>query len=162
MESKVCRTCKVDLPVTSFNRHPAGKFGVDSKCRECQKKYMSEYSLANSEKASAKAKEWYERNKERGRESRKLWRSMNRDKHQEHTRNRRITGRVHWANQAYIRIFYQLAKLESVRTGRKVEVDHIVPLNGKTVCGLHVEYNLQLLFSEDNKRKSNVVWPEMA
>lgn len=75
-----------------------------------------------------------------------------------HTRNRQaklLNATPAWANQGYIRLFYEGAKIEEKRTGRKVHVDHIVPLQGENVCGLHCEDNLQLLFAKDNQVKRN-------
>jgi 5-methylcytosine-specific restriction endonuclease McrA len=54
-----------------------------------------------------------------------------------------------WANRDAIDAIYA----EAQRTN--MTVDHIVPLRGKTVSGLHVEHNLQLLSREENARKGN-------
>ena len=45
--------------------------------------------------------------------------------------------------------------------GLERQLDHIVPLNGKTVSGLHIPENLQLVTRELNGRKSNEMIAEL-
>lgn len=67
----------------------------------------------------------------------------------------RIKG---WNNidREIIASIYQLAQVYR-GCGLDVEVDHIFPLNGELVTGLHVSANLQVILAEDNQRKSNHV-----
>lgn len=53
--------------------------------------------------------------------------------------------------------FYKKARELEKETGRKHHVDHIIPLGGENVSGLHVPWNLQILEAIENIKKGNKI-----
>lgn len=60
-----------------------------------------------------------------------------------------------WASWRAIEDKYMEASRLTRLTGVVHEVDHIVPLQGTTVCGLHCESNLRVITKKANREKSN-------
>lgn len=126
--------------------------------------YTKTYRLEHLDELRTKDKAYKEANPDKVHMWRKDWREKNLAKSRKSCRDRvarKLKATPSWANQSYMELFYECAKLEEERTGRKCHVDHIVPLKSDLVCGLHVEDNLQILFLEDNISKSNRSWPDM-
>jgi 5-methylcytosine-specific restriction endonuclease McrA len=67
-----------------------------------------------------------------------------------------------WAELEAIARLYVQAQALTESTGIPHHVDHIVPLRGKTVCGLHVLANLRVVTEDENKRKSNRLIEDLA
>ncbi len=70
-------------------------------------------------------------------------------------KSRQSTGTPKWANRFIIREIYDLARRRTLATGFAWHVDHIVPLLGKLVSGLHVENNLRVIPGAINVAKGN-------
>jgi hypothetical protein len=119
---------------------------------------------ANRERRSEDWRKWYEANKEHRARSYAQWAKAN-----PHIVNAIITRRYAakrravpaWANFEAIRDFYAEAARLTRETGVRHEVDHYYPLQGKLVCGLHCEANLQVITKTENLRKRNRM-PEAA
>ena len=75
--------------------------------------------------------------------------------HRAKARAKRLQRIAPWADPVAIAKFYAKAEWMSRRYGRIYEVDHIIPLLGENVSGLHVETNLRVVPREVNRRKSN-------
>jgi hypothetical protein len=103
-------------------------------------------------------KEWRRRNPEKAAAHAERWRKANPEIAVERNRRRqaaKLGSSPAWANKFFMQEIYHLAKLRTKYLGIPHHVDHIVPLQGKNVCGLHVEHNLQVIPAVDNLRKAN-------
>jgi hypothetical protein len=135
---------------------------------------------ANPEKRRASLEKYYKKNREKCLASRRRWREENRARGNQmslawlkkHPEKRASYGALHraaklratptWANRFFIEEAYDLAQRRTKATGFRWHVDHIVPLQSKTVCGLHVENNLQVVPAFRNQSKGNRHWPDMS
>jgi len=163
---KTCITCKEQKSFDSFYKKSAAPDGLACTCKECKYIYDKSYrelnrdkirenqkrwEAANREHCNSKYREYAEKNRERRRElvmisiRKKPWKKNAREAKR---RSAKLNATPMWANMDMISDIYETCP-------KGYHVDHIVPLQGKTVCGLHVEYNLQHLLAYDNFIKSN-------
>lgn len=174
---KECRRCLVTFPGQNFSPNRANSDGLQPYCKPCNNALAKARRERNPEahaaarkkyrsKPEAQAKERaYDReraraNRERLREARnragREWSSRNLAKRLVACRERQLRMRLPaWADRFVIEEIYDLARRRTLATGFKWHVDHVVPLKGATVCGLHVHNNLNVIPAKVNRDKFN-------
>lgn len=123
--------------------------------------YGSAYRRANQEKVEAKKREWAAAHPELVKAYARRTKTKNKGRVVAATVKRRLSKMrrtpkwVGSEEQWLIREIYELAAMRTEALGFSWHVDHIVPLQGKTVSGLHVPSNLQVIPAAVNIRKGN-------
>ena len=176
---KHCSGCNTSKSLSEFYRSKATKDGLQNKCKKCQsdrKEYLKEYRARNSEKLKKLNKQWYSENIDKCKQKFKDYYLENitilRQKGQQHYQNNKslylhysksrkllLTSRLPLWNTEKdlddIKMVYCEARRLTLETGVQYHVDHIIPLQGVVVCGLHVPSNLQIITAEEKLKKSN-------
>lgn len=159
---KYCCSCCSYLPLDSFANNLTHIKA--SACKACTSEYKDTYLSGIGKE---KARDYYQSNKESIVTKTISYREEHLEQYKKYqteyyTKNkesgifneyaaRRRARKLHatpsWANLDIIKLIYANAE--------GAHVDHIIPLQGQLVCGLHIESNLQYLTPEENLKKSN-------
>jgi hypothetical protein len=127
--------------------------------KELAKERAKAWALANPEKRYAIHRKNRENNREQHNSYNREYFANNKDKRATYEAKRRATilkRTPKWDTDAHLIVAkYQLAAMLSQASGIPHHVDHIIPLQGKNVSGLHVFSNLRVILGVDNVKKSN-------
>lgn len=171
-----CTKCKQTLPFEAFSKNSQKKRGYQYFCKHCSTSNNKEWKLNNPEMVKQAHKRDYDKNREeRIATAIKCWANRDPEDRAAYRRYRRSTNpnirtqerqsyferskrSPKWLSSLHrkeIEDTYLLRDEVKLLTGDDYHVDHIIPLRGKNVCGLHVPWNLQVLPADINMSKSN-------
>jgi hypothetical protein len=186
---KRCKACQSAHFQANRDRNLARQRQYDTENREARQKRTAEYyennrdrlkpvralwHRENAEKVAARKAKYRTENPEKFHGVRagdveylgylSQWRRLNRGKVTAASNKRRaakLQATPKWADFGAIAELYEVSVATVEIFGIAFEVDHIVPLKSKLVCGLHWEGNLRVITRIENRQKKNSVWPDM-
>ena len=161
VSTRACYQCVQEKKNLWSENNPAK---VNSQKLEWRKNNLDKaraLNLANQklhrDSANARNRKYSEKNRETLKLKNQIWEKNNPDKVAARVARRRaakLNQVPKWFDPNAVKRVYERAK-ELRLSGQDVHVDHIIPLQGRNVCGLHVHDNLQILSANANRRKSN-------
>jgi len=134
---KTCYTCKEEKPASAFAVDRYKKDGLKGACKTCDGRRRAKHKKDKPHLDSASAAR---------------------------RRAAKLQAAPKWSEEETNRVWTMLREAGDrlyKETGVKYHVDHIVPLQGKNVCGLHVYNNLQLIPETENLQKGNTFEPDL-
>ncbi len=166
---KQCSKCQQIKLLSEFYKDKRVKSGLTAKCKVCFKKSAKIWSeqnrlksnaikkawaLRNPDKVRAQGRQWKQTNKKKSNESCSNWRKKYPEKNREKAmryKTRKLSRMPNWLTKE------QKQQIKDIYNScpKGHHVDHVVPLCGENVSGLHVPWNLQIILASDNISKSN-------
>ncbi len=138
--TQICRNCNIEKDLKEFGKCKKLKLGYKYFCKSC-----FNFKYNNSRK------KWKKNNKEKVKIQNQRYRKSHRKYltyKENERRSRQLNATPKWANLEKIKEIYKNCPIG-------YHVDHIIPLQGKNICGLHIETNLQYLPAKENLKKGN-------
>jgi hypothetical protein len=160
---KYCKFCGTQLAASKRSH----AIFCSVKCKKAEQHKRRVENPDKKEQNRLRCKAWREKNLQQAKEKVSAWQKANRGRCTAMSRKyllKKAQAVPPWLTKEQERLlsmFYQERDRLNAVTGIQHEVDHIVPLQGKTVCGLHVPWNLQVLTKKDNISKRHFYWPDM-
>ena len=165
---KTCNRCRIEKPLDDFDKRKDTRDGCKYYCKACGVKLAADQRKKRPDLESKRQTEYYANNRDAQIKKAAKWTRDNRDRVNERRRETgygaasraryraaKLQQTPAWADHGAIKRFYSYAAQITDMTGVEHEVDHIEPIQGKNVRGLHVPCNLQIITAEANKSKGN-------